>query len=345
MSQLVLLTGISGYIAKHIALELLQSGYRVRGTLRDLSREEALRETLTRAGADVSALELREADLGRDEGWAELCEGVDLLMHVASPFPLQQPKGRMDLVPEAREGALRVLKAAQAAGVGRMVMTSSMVAMMYRPDLPKKFVVKESDWSDADWEALSPYIVSKTLAEQVAWDWAEAEGLKDQLCVINPGFVLGPALDQKQATSTDVIKLFFQGAYPALPPVNFPIVDVRDLAQLHVKGLELEELGGRRLMACGETVSMTQMCRMLKEAFPVEGKKIPTGTLPAFAVRLLALFDRSLKTILADLHQWPQGDSAYVCELSGVSFRPAKETILATGQSLIDLGELGETKA
>jgi dihydroflavonol-4-reductase len=336
----VLITGLSGFIARQTALELLGSGIRVRGTVRDLSRGRALLESLERAGADRSSVELVTADLERDEGWADAVLGVDAVLHLASPFPIQQPRGRLDLVPAARDGTLRVLKAVKQRGdgVARVVLTSSIAAMMYRAGRSSRFPIREADWSDPEWPPSTPYIISKTLAERAAWDWARAHEFEDRLVVINPGFVLGPALDGKAATSIDVIGLILKGAYPAVPPVSYPVVDVRDLARLHAAALSAEGVAGRRLIACEGSLSMAEMARILKEEFPDHAKKAPTATLPAPVVRLLALFDRSLRTVLPDLNVIPQPENAYVTELTGVAFRPSREAVIATARSLIDRG-------
>jgi dihydroflavonol-4-reductase len=340
MNKTVLITGLSGFIAKHIALQLLVNQYRVRGTVRDITKGEKVKETLAQAGGDISKLELVQADLEKDDGWPAAVSGVDYVIHVASPFPLEQPEGRLDLVSPAREGTLRVLNAVRNHGttVDRVVLTSSMVAMMYRANRPRDFVVQEDDWTDTEWEQATPYIISKTLAEKAAWQWAIENDTEKQLVVINPGFVLGPALDTKASTSIEVIKLLLNGAYPAVPPVYFPVVDVRDLADLHTAALTAEGVGGRRLIGSGDTLSMADMGTMLKQAFPERAKKAPTRTLPALLVRFLALFDRSMRTILADMNVVPQAENEYVTELTGIRFRPSREAVIATGQSLLELG-------
>jgi dihydroflavonol-4-reductase len=336
VSGLVLVTGISGFIAKHVALQLLQEGYAVRGTVRTASRADEVRQTLESHGADVSRLSFVEVDLGSDTGWAKAAAGCDHVQHVASPFPIEQPRDREALVPEARAGALRVLEAARAADVKRIVLTSSVAAMMYRANRPREFVVKEGDWTDAEWKALSPYQVSKTRAERAAWAWAEERGWTDRLVAVNPGFVLGPALDARTGTSLDVIKLFLEGAYPAAPKVCFPVVDVRDCAAVHVKAMTAAGAAGRRLIAAGETLSLPEMGAILREGFPDYAKKIPKGSLPDFFVRFLSVFDRSLKSVTPDLGVAPGVDSAYVTELTGVSFRSADEAVREAARSLIE---------
>ena len=335
MSEQVLLTGISGFIAKHVALELLNAGYGVRGTIRTPSRADEVREALEQAGGDTSRLSFAEADLGSDEGWAEAAQGCSYVQHVASPFPMDQPRDREALVPEARQGALRVLEAARAKGARRIVLTSSMVAMMYRADRPNRMVVTESDWTDAEWDRLSAYIVSKTRAERSAWEWATEHGWKKKLTVINPGLVLGPSLDSRTGTSLDLIELLLQGAYPAIPRVSFPVVDVRDLAALHVKAMLVPEAGGRRLIGAGETLSLDEVGRILREEFPDRAIKVPKRTLPDFVVRLASNFDRSLKAITPDLGVVPVAESSYVTQLTGVANRPAAEAVRAAAESIL----------
>lgn len=334
MHEQVLITGISGFIAKHVALRLLQSGYRVRGTLRRLEQSDQVRDTLRSHGADTSCLTFTQADLSVDDGWEEATEGCDFVQHVASPFPIKQPRDREALVPEACEGTLRVLTAARDAGVRRVVLTSSTVAMMHRANRAPRITISESDWTDPDWPALSGYIVSKTRAELAAWEWARKSGFTNRLTVTNPGFVLGPALDQTIGTSLGVVKLIMTGSYPALPPVHYPIVDVRDLADLQVKALESPDVGGRRLIAAADTLSFREMATILADAFPDYRRRIPKRTLPAFAVRLISRFDPSLRSVIPDLAVIPTADSQYVTALTGVAFRPAIEAVKAAGDSL-----------
>ncbi|PQA85403.1 NAD-dependent epimerase/dehydratase family protein [Hyphococcus luteus] len=332
MADKVLVTGVSGFIAKHAALQLLQKGYEVRGTVRSLSKAFQVKKTLEDAGADVSRLSFVAADLTSDEGWDEAAEGCGGVMHVASPFPVSQPRDRDALTPAARDGALRVLKAAEKAG--RIVMTSSMAAMVYHPNRPPVVRIGEDDWTDLEWRALSPYIVSKTAAEKAAWDAAVIGGFKHRLTVVNPSLVLGPPLDDDIGASLDLIKFFMTGAYPAIPPVSFPIVDVRDAAALHVAALETPEAGGRRLIASADTLSLKGVADILREAFPDRAKKIPSKTLPSWLVRALALFDRNLASVVPDLGVAPQAETDYVTALTDVRFRPAKEAVIEAGAAL-----------
>jgi dihydroflavonol-4-reductase len=330
----VLVTGVSGFIAAHVARQLLDDGHEVRGTVRALAKADDVKAMLAKAGADVSRLTLVQADLEAEAGWRDAVAGCDFVQHVASPFPLVQPKDREALVPAAREGALRVIDAALDAGARRIVMTSSMVAMMYRPDRKRSFKVGETDWTDPEWSLLSPYIISKTRAERAAWARVEERKAKERLAVVNPGFVLGPGMGDAPNTSLEVIRLLMRGAYPAVPPVWFPIVDVRDLAALHVKAMTAPDAGGRRLIGSGETLSFGQMGEVLRAAFPARAKKIPVNVLPTAMVNFISLFDASLRTLKQDLNVVPHADAAYVTHLTGVTFRPAKEAVVAAGKSL-----------
>jgi nucleoside-diphosphate-sugar epimerase len=337
MVETVLVTGISGFIAKHVGLELLKQGHCVRGTVRSMRRADTVRATLAAHGADVGRLSFVVADLEREEGWQDAAAGCRYVQHIASPFPLQQPGGREDLVPAAKQGALRVLAAAKAAGVERVVMTSSMAAMMYRANRPAKMTVGEKDWTDPDWKAATPYIISKTRAERAAWDYVNRDWQPERLVAVNPGFVLGPALDAEIGTSLQALAMILRGAYPAVPPVDFPVVDVRDLAAVQVAAMA-PAAGGRRLIAAGETWTMSRMAKEMRAAHPERARKIPVGVLPAGMVRMLSLFDASLRTLRADLGVSPTGDSAYTSALTGVAFRPAAEAVRSASRSLIERG-------
>ena len=336
MTDSVLVTGISGFIAKHVALSLLRAGFAVRGTVRALTTGEKVRATLVRHGADATCLEFVAADLTADAGWTEAVAGCRYVAHVASPFPMSQPLDREGLVPAARDGALRVISAALKAGAERVVMTSSMAAMAYRANRPATITFGEQDWTDPDWPVLSAYVVSKTRAELAAWDYVRQAGAEARFATVNPGFVLGPALDSDIGTSLRVIQMIMKGTYPALPPTSFPIIDARDLGELHVAALTKPAAASRRLIGAADTLSMQQMGRELAKAFPAYAHKIPTHRVPAGLVRLAALFNPGLSAILPDLGTVPLADSRYVSELTGVTFRPAAEAVRAAGASLIE---------
>jgi nucleoside-diphosphate-sugar epimerase len=213
-----------------------------------------------------------------------------------------------------------------------------MVAMMHEANRPKVYEVRESSWTDPELKSLSAYIVSKTRAEKALWEWADQNDWNDKITTVNPGFVLGPTLDAKMNTSTSVIKLIMEGAYPAVPPVDYLIVDVRDLAAIHLAAMTKDATNGRRLLAAGENASMLDIANILRERYPQFQKKIPKALLPAWFVRLLAVFDRSLKSVTSNLGVRPFANSGYVSELTGVTLRPAKESITEAGKSILELG-------
>lgn len=338
MAETVLVTGVSGFIARHVALALLKDGYAVRGTVRSKAKGESVVASLAAHGADKTKIAVVEANLENDAGWREAARGCAGVMHVASPFPMAQPRDRNALTPAARDGALRVIDAALDAGVPKIVMTSSMVAMMYRPNRPAHVRVGESDWTDLSWNRLSAYVVSKTEAEKAAWARVETRGARERLAVVNPGIVYGPALDKDIGASLEIVKLFLEGAYPAVPPVSFPVVDVRDVAALHVAALKLPKAGGRRLIAASGTLSMKQMAEIIKDAAPQFARKIPSREMPAALIPILATFNRNLAAVLPDLGSVPEPDFAYVAELTGIRFRSPKEATAAAVKSLISVG-------
>lgn len=335
MTERVLVTGISGFIAKHVALALLNAGYEVVGTIRSASAKDGVQKTLSESGDDSSRLLFRVADLRSPSGWKEAIAGCRWVQHIASPFPMKQPRDREALVPAARQGALRVIEAALAEGVERVVMTSSMAAMMYRPNRPQEIIVHEGDWTDTSWAALSAYIISKTRAERAAWDYVEKQDRKQSLTTINPGFVLGPALDSNIGTSLRVIEMILKGTIPAVPPTSYPIVDVRDLADLHVKAMTTPEAQGRRLIAADGTLSMLDMANLLRNSFPKAAERIPRRELPGFLVHTLALFDPAFRSLVADIGVRPTANARYVTEMCGTKFRPAEEAVIDAAASII----------
>lgn len=343
MTEIVVITGVSGFIARHVALAFLREGAGVRGTVRSLDKAEAVRKGLAAheaAAADPARLSFAAADLTSDAGWREMMSGAGAVMHVASPFPMAQPRDRDALTPAARDGALRVINAALDAGVPRVVMTASMVTMMYRPNRPALFPVIESDWTDNAWNALSAYVVSKTEAERAAWNLVKQRGAKDRFTTVHPGLVVGPALDREFGASIEIIRMMMAGAYPAMPPVAYPIVDVRDVADLHVAAAKRPQTGGRRLMAAGGVMSMAEMVGALKKAAPDLAARAPTATLPAFLVRLIAQVDRNLAAVIPDLGARPQPEADYVAALTGISPRPPSEGLAATARSLAKVGAI-----
>ena len=329
MSDLVLVTGLSGYIGAHVAARLLADGYRVRGTVRSLGKGQRILKELEAHGSDVSGVDLVQANLASDEGWKGAVAGCRFVQHIASPFPDKPPRDREALVPEARAGAMRVVEQALAAGAERVVMTSSLVAMMGQPGRGERMVVQEDDWSDPDWKPLTAYPVSKTRAERAVWDYAKAQGLEERVVTVCPGLVVGPDPYGNGGASLGLIESMMRGEFPVVPKVAYPVVDVRDCAAIHVAAMTAD-VGGRRLMAASETLWMRDIADTLKEAFP--GRKgLPRGEAPNWMVRALAMFDDRVKAVVPDLGTFHEADSGYVTRLTQVKPRPVRGSVVEAG--------------
>ncbi len=335
----VLVTGASGFIAKYCIAELLKAGYHVRGTVRSLSRRDEIHRALVQAGVDTPQLELVEADLNADAGWDEAVADCRYVLHVASPFPSREPRNSDELVVPARDGVLRVLKAASSAGVERLVQTSSVVAILYcgKPD---EILRSEEDWSDTSNPALSAYSRSKTLAERAAWQEIAqlAPEQKIEFCTVNPGVVLGPALDRDLSTSHVLIRMLGRGSYPALPKMALPIVDVRDVAAQHLLAMTLPSANGQRWLSCNGSLSIRRMAELVADALPDLARKVPKIELPSSMVRLAGHFDSRLKAIRADLGRSHLCDNRNAEEQLGMEFRSAEDAVKSAAQSLRQLG-------
>lgn len=295
MMQTVLLTGISGFIAKHIAVKLLNAGFAVRGSLRNMSRADEVRNAIA-LHADTAKLSFVALDLNSDDGWVEAMEGASALIHTASPFPIEQPKNADDLIRPAVDGTLRAMASARAAGVMRVVLTSSTVALT---DPLHRGMMDETTWCDPDAAGTSAYAKSKTLAETAAWEFATQQGM--QLTTINPGFVMGPPLDANFGSSISVIARLLRGKDPMLPDIGFAVVDVRDVAEAHLRALQTPSSAGKRFPCVTGMMTMPEMGKALKRAYP--NRRIATQVAPKFMLRLLAMFDPQIRAILPELGQ------------------------------------------
>lgn len=333
MTDTVLVTGISGYIGAHVAQKLLSLGYAVRGTVRNKVKGQKIVDKLVAGGADPENIELVEADLGADTGWRDAVKDCRYIQHIASPFPLEAPNDREALVPEARAGAQRVLEQGFSAGAERIVMTSSIAAMIGQKNRPKHFKFSENDWTDPDWKAQRSYAVSKTRAEMSAWAYVKAQGFENRLVTVNPGLVLGPDPFENGGASIQVIRSMLKGEFPRVPRMAVPIIDVRDCASIHVKAMTSPEAGGRRLIAAGQTLWFKDIGAILRQEYP-DLEKLPSGEIPNFAMKFVALFDDRVKVLLADLGIFNEADAGYTASLTHVIPRSAKEVILATAESL-----------
>jgi len=330
-----LVTGITGYIGSHVGVNLLQNGYRVRGTLRSLSKGEALKNSLVeKSGISPAQLELVEADLSSDNGWEEAMEGVEVLHHVASPFPLEEPKDPNEVIKPALEGTRRVILAAQKAGVQRIVVTASVASIMYghAKDHPQPFT--EEHYTNPEADPISTYVRSKTLAEREAWELAEKHSLA--LTTIHPGLVLGPLVHGNPGTSVDILRQMLQGKYPGCPRLHFPLVDVRDVAELHRLAGESEAADGQRFACTQESLWIYEIAKILRQAFPEFAKKLPRREFPDWLVRFLSLFDKSIRAVLPELGLEREVSSQKARDLLRWTPRPSSETVQATARSLMD---------
>jgi len=339
MADRVLVTGVSGFIGSHVAERLLAKGYDVRGTVRNKVKGQKIVDALAANGSDVSRLELVEADLGADAGWAEAVKDCRYIQHIASPLPHDAPKEREALVPEARAGAQRVLERGFSAGAKRIVLTSSIAAMMGQRGKGAQMTLTEDDWSDPDWKPMTSYPISKTRAEKSAWAYAEAQGLKDKLTTVCPGVVFGPDTYGNAGASLGLLKAMMIGKFPRVPKVGVPLIDVRDCAAIHVAAMTASDAGGRRLFATGQSLWFKDIAAILRAEYP-ELKGLPKGEMPSFMLRIIALFDDSVRVILPELGTFHEADAAYVSSMTHVLPRPAKEAILAGAKSLIANGSV-----
>jgi nucleoside-diphosphate-sugar epimerase len=331
----VLVTGGSGFIGSYCILDLLRGGYRVRTTVRSPEREATVRELLGAESAE--ALSFVTADLTADAGWGDAVSGCDFVLHVASPFPLGPPKHEDDLIVPAREGALRVLSAARDAQVKRVVMTSSFAAIGYGVgSVDRPFT--EEDWSNPDGDGVTAYSKSKTLAERAAWDFIAREGSGLELAVVNPVGVFGPVLGPDFSTSIQLVKRLLDGSIPGLPRVAYGIVDVRDVADLHVRAMTEPAAAGERFLAvAGEFMTVPEVAAVLRDRMGADAKKVPTRVLPDWLVRLVSRFDSSVKQIVPELGKVKQASNAKAKRLLGWAPRSNEDAIVATGESLLRL--------
>ena len=329
----VLVTGGSGFLGGWCVVELLRRGYGVRTTVRDKSREPAVR---ARTESEVTAgdrLTVLAADLRSDEGWDEAVRGCDYVLHVASPFPPVQPKDPDELIVPAREGTRRVLRAALEAGTERVVVTSSVAAVggsTSRSSAP----LTEQDWTDADNPKLTPYTRSKTIAERAAWDFVEERGEVEKLAVVNPGAILGPVLSDDRSFSLELIERLLKGM-PGTPRLGYSIVDVRDVADLQIRAMTAPEAGGERFIAVARFQWMSEVAAVLRDRLGPAASKVPKRSVPDLVVRGMGVFDPSVRTIVGQLGRRVEMSSEKAKARLGWSPRPVEETVVDCAQSLV----------
>lgn len=331
----VLLTGASGFIAKHVAVKVLNAGYNLRGTLRRLDRADEVRTAIAPHLTETAGtLSFVQADLEADAGWADAMAGIAAVIHTASPFPIAQPKDPALLIRPAVEGTARVLKAAAASGVTRVVLTSSTVAILN--DAKPGTLQDEADWCDVSLPGTTPYAKSKTMAERTAWDLAKSLGL--HLTTVNPGLVVGPPLDVHYGASLELVERVLKGKDPMLPNFGFPIVDVRDVAEMHLRALQLPATVGKRYISAAGSMAMVDMGRLFKATYPT--RRIATREAPAILLRLFAMFDPQIRPILPKLGTLDRVSNARAVQDMGMEFIAPKAALLASADWLVKHGRI-----
>ena len=344
-TETVLVSGGSGFLGSWCLVELLRRGYRVRATVRDSSREPRLRAILEPEVEAGDRLSVHVADLTDDAGWESAIAGCDYVLHVASPFPPRQPEDPDELILPAREGTLRVLETALRAGVKRVVVTSSAVAVANsgRPPASGEAFTEE-DWSDPANPDLTPYGRSKTIAERSAWDFVNERNETGRLTVINPSAILGPALSDDRSYSLQAIERLLEGM-PGIPRLGFSFVDVRDVADLQVSAMTASEAAGERFLAAGPFLWMSEVAEILRDRLGPAAAKVPTRKVPNFVVRAMARFDPGLRTVVGDLGKRRLMSSEKARTRLGWSPRPIEETVVDTAESLMRVGAVAAPAA
>ncbi|MEU6848577.1 NAD-dependent epimerase/dehydratase family protein [Actinacidiphila alni] len=339
MPETVLVTGGSGYIGGWTVAELLSRGYRVRTTVRTRAKEQAVTEAVSTVVDPAGRLEFAVADLTADAGWEAAVAGVDYVLHVAAPLGVTGGAGAGNnpdaLVAPARDGALRVLRAATAAGVRRVVMTSAANAAS-PSSYATEGVTDETLWTDPDDPALIPYRRAKTLAEMAAWDFMDTYRGPTEFTTVLPGAVFGPVLTADTSGSVGIIARMLSGAMPGVPRIGLEIVDVRDLVDLHLRAMTSPAAAGERFLGTGEFAWMADMARILREGLGDAGRRVPTRQLPDVAVRLAARFrDPALREITPALGRRNRHTTAKAESLLAWHRRPLPETLLTCATSLL----------
>ena len=343
-NTLILVTGGSGFLSIHCIAQALAAGYKVQTTVRSESKKQDVLKGLKSAQPPIDTLNLSfvSADLLQDDGWAEAVKDVSLVLHVASPFPSVQPRDDNEVIRPAVDGTLRVLKAAKASGtVKRVVLTSSAVAISYGTVCAKGKIFTEKDWSDPNGRGsyITPYAKSKTLAEKAAWEFIERQGGKMELTVVNPVGIFGPALlFPNDSTTCGIIKQMLQGKLPAVPNIKFGVVDVRDVALLHLLvATKPDATGQRYLCVAGKVVSLVEMSGFLKAGMGPKASNAPTRVLPDVLVRMLSYVMPQSKSVIPELGTQKEFSNEKARAL-GWNPRSNEEAIVSCGQALIDAG-------
>lgn len=329
-----LVTGGTGFLAGWCIVELLRRGYSVRTTIRNPAREPEVHDAVASQVDPAHHLSVHQADLLSDEHWANIIEGCDYVLHVASPLPISQPKNPDELIAPAREGTVRVVGTALDCDVERIVLTSSVAAIRGgnegRP-------VDESIWTDLSSPDLTPYVQSKTIAEQAAWGLASDLDARERIATVNPTVIIGPTLSDDTSASLEAIKRLLKGM-PAVPRLGFGFVDVRDVADLHIRAMTSPEAGGERFVANTQWLWLADVGQVLRERLGPRASKVPTRIAPDLLVRVMAVFDGGIRSFKSSLGKRTEYQTTKAQDLLGWSPRPIEDTITETAESLIDHG-------
>ena len=338
MVDTVLVSGGSGYIAGFLIRQLVAEGWMVHTTVRSLAKESGVRKLLA---VDDSRLRFFAADLNADAGWAEAMAGCSHVAHVASPLPHGTPKDANELIVPARDGALRALRAAKAAGVRRFVMTSSVAAIAYGRGRGTHHFT-EADWTLLDKPGITPYVQSKTIAERAAREWVANEGggieRGMEFCTVNPSVVLGPVWSADYSASVIIVKKLLDGSMGACPDVGFGVVDVRDVADLHVRALKAPGMAGERFIASGRFLKLREIADVLRTELGAQAHRVTTRNMPDWLVRVAALFNPLAKAVVGELGSVRHQDASHAKAVLGWATRPVELSIADTARCLIALG-------
>jgi dihydroflavonol-4-reductase len=333
----IMITGVSGFLGSHMAVEGLKRGYQVVGTIRSKEKEVEVISTLKpHVSADqLNNLQFSYCDLTIAEGWSEAMEGCEAIIHVASPFNLELPKHEDDLIIPARYGVKHVFEAALQNNIHRIVQTSSIAAIMYGNEKGKSNF-DETNWTDVNGPMVSPYTKSKTLAEKLVWEFVQ-NNPQLKVTTINPGFILGPILGKDPGTSAAVVLKMMKGEYPGVPQLGFPTVDVRDVVDLHFKALESETAIGQRYAAVSESIWFKEIAQFVLEAQPSYNKKVKPKELPNWFMKIFALFEKSTRMIIPELGFKAIVSNEKAKQQLGFAPRSAKEAVIATANALVEM--------
>lgn len=333
----VLLTGISGFLGSHTAIQLLNKGYKVTGTVRNLSRANDLKAIIEKHTPHIQNLTIAEADLNDESKWPELTKNIDFIQHIASPFPRSLPKHESELIEPAKNGVLNILKSASVNNVKRVVITSSVAAVVYGKNKKNlNLTFTEKDWTDeSNKKDSTPYFRSKTIAEKAAWEYLKKNPSGLELVTVLPGAILGPVLEDDFGTSANIVIKTIDGSIPAIPKIGVEIIDVRSVADLLIKAMELPQANNQRYLASSGYLSFKNIAGILKKEYP--NRKVPSKELPDFFVKLLSNFETSLKPILIDLGIERKIDRSKA--VNELNWQPLsmEEAILSCAESVIAL--------